>query len=190
MKKNNQNNEPGPWKRIGDIFWSLKPILFSHHPLCERFKNHSFNFLGQKFCIGCFIGYPSSIIMLVLGYLGIFSFFNTSTLWISGFILYTIYIIYSISSSEKIIHKILSKIFIGTGTAFIVAGIFSLQLQFWAKLTICFVLITTILIFLTWKRLRYMKKTCKECEYESDQNNCPGMGIINKNLSNIGYIMR
>lgn len=190
MKNNYPNNEPGIWKRIGDIFWALKPILLSHHPLCERFKNHSFNFLSKKFCIGCFIGYPSSIIMLVLGYLGIFSFFDTLTLWISGFILYTIYIIYSICNSEKITHKIISKIFIGTGTAFIVAAIFSLQLQFWAKLIICFVFIPAILIILTWKRLRDMSKTCKECEYEADQNNCPGMGIINKNLNNIGYIIR
>ena len=190
MNDNYPNNEPGMFKRIGDLFWSLKPILLSHHPLCERFKNHSFNFLGKKFCIGCFIGYPTSVIMLVLGYLGLFSFFDTKTLWISGFILYTIYIINSIGTSEKITHKIISKIFIGIGTAFIIAAIFSLQLQFWIKLIICFVFIISILIILTWKRLRYMNKACKECEYEADQINCPGMGIINRNLKNIGYIIR
>ena len=32
-------------------------LLLSHHPECEKFKNHTLKIGNLNFCIGCFIGY-------------------------------------------------------------------------------------------------------------------------------------
>ena len=44
-------------------FW---PLLLSHHPECEKFKNHTLNIGKIRFCIGCFIGYPIAILGMFL----------------------------------------------------------------------------------------------------------------------------
>ncbi len=69
---------------------ALKPILLSHHPLCDEYQggNHTFRLFSKDFCIGCFVTYPTAFLFYVIGYLsGLFSFLSTPTLW------YLIYLI-------------------------------------------------------------------------------------------------
>ena len=42
-------------------------LLFSHHPACSQFQDHTLNFSKIQLCIGCFIGYPSALLSIILG---------------------------------------------------------------------------------------------------------------------------
>ncbi|MEJ2280003.1 MAG: hypothetical protein P8Y70_19990, partial [Candidatus Lokiarchaeota archaeon] len=67
---------------------SLKPIILSHHPKCENFKDHTLNIGSRKFCIGCFVGYPSAIIgFLFLWIISLFFTLNPNSILISAMIL-------------------------------------------------------------------------------------------------------
>ena len=46
---------------------NLNPLLLSHHPNCEKYKDHTFLLGKYRFCIGCFIGYPSSFLVFIIG---------------------------------------------------------------------------------------------------------------------------
>ncbi|WP_457557261.1 hypothetical protein [Candidatus Harpocratesius sp.] len=43
--------------------------LFSHHPPCSHFQDHTFRIGKYHFCIGCYIGYPAGFLGVLLGYL-------------------------------------------------------------------------------------------------------------------------
>ena len=43
-------------------------LLLSHHPLCSQYQDHTLNFSKIRLCIGCFIGYPSALISILLGF--------------------------------------------------------------------------------------------------------------------------
>ena len=178
-----EGRELGIISKIRNIFCAIKPILTSHHPLCDQFKNHTFNISGREFCIGCFIGYPSGIIVLLVGYLfNIFQFMQTGLLWIIGFILISIYIASTFHSSDAKKIKIFSKVFMGSGVAFLIAAIFSYSWDLWIKFLTIFVVINIILGLLSFKRLKGIKKTCTNCEWKNNWRDCPGMQIIYHNL--------
>ncbi|MCF2138665.1 MAG: hypothetical protein K9W44_01255 [Candidatus Lokiarchaeota archaeon] len=41
--------------------------LFSHHPPCSHFQDHTFRIGKYHFCIGCYIGYPAGFLGILLG---------------------------------------------------------------------------------------------------------------------------
>ncbi|MHA1727654.1 MAG: hypothetical protein ACTSWY_02855 [Promethearchaeota archaeon] len=177
------------WKKIRVIISAFKPVLLSHHPLCEKFENHSFKLFGKKFCIGCFIGYPSGIIMLIVGYtFGVFSLFSVASLLLIGISLFSVYLlsIFGLTKYKKI--KIFSKIPVGAGAAFLIAGIFSFPLNFWINFLIAFFLIQGLVGLMTIKRKKELTETCLKCEWKNDWDHCPGMRDIQNALRRAGFI--
>ena len=53
---------PSKIKRFFLYLRSFGPLFLSHHPECERFKEHTINIGRIKLCIGCFVGYPTAIL--------------------------------------------------------------------------------------------------------------------------------
>ncbi|MCP4764113.1 MAG: EscU/YscU/HrcU family type III secretion system export apparatus switch protein [archaeon] len=183
IKENNMKpKESKIWNQIREILSRFKPIMLSHHPLCEQFENHTLNLFGKKYCIGCFIGYPSGILMLVIGlFFDIFSLFTTFELWIIGFTLFSAYLLSIFNFFDRKALKIVQKIVLGIGAAFIVAAILSNPGIFWVKLLISFTLIQFLVILIGLKRIFEIRKICKECMYESDWKKCPGLKILYQN---------
>ena len=166
------------------FFSALRPIITSHHPLCEQFKNHTFRIFGRDFCIGCFIGYPAGFLTLLL----IFSFRLPSLItpyafFIISLVFALIYILLAsiFTDSKKV--KILSKFFIGGGSGFLVSSIFTLDIPFWLRIIFGFVVIQTIVLILGMKRMRSIKKICNLCEWKRDWKRCPGMKVVQEKLT-------
>lgn len=177
-ESNYQYKKIGFFRSFKNQILRFKPILLSHHPICGKFEEHTFHLFGRDFCIGCFIGFPSGIIMLILGYvLDIFSSLSSISLWIIGLILLSSYLlsIFGLTKYKKI--KIASKIFIGGGGAFFIAAIFSYPMMFIIKFILSIILVQVITIVLNLKRWLEIRETCKQCEYKSDWENCPGMNF-------------
>jgi hypothetical protein len=186
---NSEDDVPKKMKlrtKIKLTFQAIKPIITSHHPLCEQFKDHTFHLFGRDWCIGCYIGYPSGILMLLIGNLtGLFSALSTNTLWIIGGCLMATYILSIVGLTKIRWIKIVSKIPLGFGVAFLIAAIFSYPIQFWISFLLSFFLIQIFISIISIKRAFEMKKTCTACEFESDRNNCPGMHPVMEKLNKI-----
>ncbi len=165
---------------------AIKPIITSHHPLCDQYKEHSFHLFGRDWCIGCYIGYPSGILMLIMGYLtGLFQILEVSALFITGASLMGSYILSIVGLTKIRWIKIFSKIPLGIGAAFLIAGLFSLSGPIWLSFLLSFLLIQIFITIINVKRALEMKKTCAECEYASNHNICPGMHPVMEKLNKI-----
>ena len=62
----NQDDSPSEkklnfWQKLKNFYKEYKPYLISHHPNCDKYEEHVFKIRGKKFCIGCFIGYPTAV---------------------------------------------------------------------------------------------------------------------------------
>ena len=173
-------------QKIKLFFQAIEPIITSHHPNCEQYEDHSFRLFGRKWCIGCYIGYPSAILMLLVGYLtGLFNLMETRTLWIIGWGLLSTYIFSIIGLTKIRWIKIVSKIPIGFGSAYLIAALFSYEVNFWISFLLSFLLVQFFLIIISIKRGFEMKKTCGNCEYEDDRNNCPGLNQVYEKLNKL-----
>ncbi len=162
-------------------FRALRPILLSHHPLCETFSNsnHTFQIKGIKFCIGCFITYPTALIFYLLGTVtGLFDLFTTPQLWYFGFGLCGVYIVSILGLTKTKTIKIITKFLIGCGIGFCVAALWSLPHTSIQKLALIFFYFLTGHVFINTMRLWDIYKTCRKCEYDCDWQHCPGMAPI------------
>ena len=111
-------------QQLKKFFSAIRPIITSHHPLCEQFENHTFRIFGRDFCIGCFIGYPVGFLTIILIYLfnlpsliAPYAFFIISV--VSGLIY--VFISKFFTESRKV--KISSKFSIGVGSGFLISSI-------------------------------------------------------------------
>lgn len=173
-------------EKIRYFFQAIKPIITSHHPVCEQYKDHTFHLFGRDWCIGCYIGYPSGILMFLIGYLtGLFRVLETSTLWIIGAILMGSYILSIVGLSKIRWIKITSKIPLGAGAAFLIAALFSYPIPVWLSFLLSFFLIQFFITIINVKRAFEMRKTCNGCEYNSDRNNCPGLRPVMEKMNKI-----
>ena len=168
-------------ERIQRHYRALKPILLSHHPLCDEFQggNHTFRLFDKDFCIGCFITYPTALIFYIIGYLsGLFSILSTPNLWYIGFGGCSIYLLSILGLAKKKNIKIFTKIIIGIGIAFCVAAIWSLPYDFVINFILMSLFFMAGHIFINSIRAWHIYKTCKACKYEFDWKICPGMSSI------------
>lgn len=162
--------------KISGFYRQIKPIMLSHHPACDNFKDHTFHLFKWDFCIGCFITYPSALIMILIGYVsGLFSFLSLGTLLKVGIILLCSYLlsILKITKYKKI--KIISKVIIGGGIAFITAFIFALPVLLLGRIVLFLLFLQTGIMFVNGKRALEIRKICKNCEFHSEGDNCPGL---------------
>lgn len=160
----------------------MKPILLSHHPNCETFgKNHTINIRKYRFCIGCFIGYPTAIIgILAIYFLDLHKTFKSSIFFIIALILLASFFLSPLNLTKIKIIKIIQKILIGIGSAFLFWNIWSLPNSFIINF-IYFILLFGIMFILLNAYHGYgFYKVCKKCEHSMNWKNCPGFKRINE----------
>ena len=174
------------WKYIR-LLKALKPMLLSHHPDCPNFDNHVIKIGKRRFCIGCFIGYPSGIIGVILIFLWqqvhpIPDLF----LFLSGMSLLSLFLLSPLGLAEKKAVKILQKILVALGGSFLFWWIWTLPNPFLFTLLICAFSFGLILGALNAYHAYGIFKACKKCEHEGYWEECPGFEEINENLDERG----
>jgi predicted neutral ceramidase superfamily lipid hydrolase len=154
---------------------SLKPIRLSHHPNCEEFNNHTIKIGKKKFCIGCFIGYPSAIIGVIsIYFLNLFYILDSKLLFIIAIVLMSSFLLSPLGLTRIKWIKIVQKILFNLGGAFLFWWIF-LQPNSFIVNFLLFFLIFGILLSLTTAYHAYgFYKVCKQCLYNLDWENCSG----------------
>jgi len=165
------------------VIKSFGSFFLRHHPECENFKGHAIKLRKYEFCIGCFIGYPTSFISII--FLGVFKLnesIPSNYLIIYGILfMSTFFLSFSGVTKIKII-KIIQKIFIGFGSALIFWGIFSLNFPVFTNSIIFLLVFGIILTVLNIYHAYGLYDTCKKCEFQFKWSQCPGFETIRNNL--------
>ena len=153
----------------------MKPMIFSHHPTCDRFQNHTINIGKVRFCIGCFVGYPSGIISFLLFYF-LFSFQESHALWyfLIGVLLFSMVFLSLTSLTEIRWVKILQKLAIGTGNGVLLASTLHYLDKFepWMRLLILWLMVIGLMIPIGFLHYRSMTHTCKDCDQKNQNSTC------------------
>ena len=158
-------------------------ILISHHPECEEFKNHTLNFGNFRFCIGCFIGYPTAILaIIILNLFKIQLLFDPITLLFIGLIFLSLFILSPLNLTKYKGIKIFQKFCIGLGSAFLFWWIWTLTSDIVANLILFIIIFSSIILILNGYHAYSFLKICKICKYKTNWYNCPGFkSVYNKN---------
>ena len=156
-------------------FKSVGPMILSHHPPCERYKNHTINIGRLKLCIGCTIGYTSAILTIILTkILYDRNSFNLIPILIIGIILSLAQLLSLTSITEKKSIKIIQKFLMGTGSGFIIIFLYlTINLLEIFKLIIVFVCISILIIPIGILHYRTSSRTCEYCEIKKISGECP-----------------
>ena len=165
------------------VIKSFGSFFLRHHPECENFKGHAFKLCKHEFCIGCFIGYPTSFITIII--LGVFKLnesIPSNYLIIFGILFMSTFFLSFTGATKIKFIKIIQKIFIGFGSALIFWGIFSLDFPVSTKSIIFLLVFSPILTFLNFYHAYGLYKTCKKCESQFKWGQCSGFEAIRNNL--------
>jgi hypothetical protein len=182
--------------RLKLYFKGIKPLILSHHPSCEKFKDHTFKIGTKDYCIGCFIGYPFAIIGVITIYiLNLYTHLGSNLLFITGLILMSSFILSPLKLTNKRSIKIVQKILFNLGGAFLFWWIFFLPNSFIINFILFFFIFSFLLLLVNAYHAFSFYRTCKKCEFSLDWQNCPGFKTLfeychSNNLPNLFDIKR
>ena len=169
-------------------FW---PLMLSHHPECDRFKEHTLNFGKVHLCIGCFIGYPTAIIGIILiSFFKLSSVIHYPTFLIIGIGLLSTFCLSIINLTKFKIIKILQKMLMGIGGSFIFWWIwYSNSTEQMRLFTFYFIFSLIIGILNLYHAYGFFIK-CYRCNTPFAWGSCSGFKFLRKyqtkyNLSNL-----
>jgi len=156
-------------------FKSVAPMILSHHPPCETYKNHTINIGKLKLCIGCTIGYSSAILSIILiKILYDRNSFGLIPILILGIIFSLAQLLSLTSITEVKSIKILQKFLIGTGSGFIIIFLYlTINLPVIFKFVVIFVCISILVFPIGLLHYRTSSKTCENCEIKEIEGKCP-----------------
>ena len=190
----NQSNSKSEKHRLRNgylYFKSFAPLLLSHHPQCDKFKNHTLNIKNVKLCIGCFIGYPSAILSLIF----IITFNLNQIIAPIFFLLFGLtflstFILSPLHLTEHKFIKIIQKALIGNGAILILYWIIALPNPIDINIFIMYITGWGIFTVMNAYHVLGNMYKCYKCETPLDWNNCGGFeGVKTKmeqyNLKNI-----
>ena len=150
-------------------------LLFAHHPPCATFQTHTLRLGRIRLCIGCFIGYPSAVVALLVSF-NFLSQFPWSPWWLVIFgIVFVLSQLWSFFSfSQRKLIKIIQKMLIGTGSGMILAGVFNILDQpLWMKILSLWSTILLIIGPIGLFHYFTMKSVCNQCQQKQDLGYCP-----------------
>ncbi len=183
-------NKNKKYSRILLFLSDIKPILFSHHPLCEQFSNHVYHVGKKKLCIGCFTYYPTILISFILSLIFIVPNINNLILaHILGYIFFIPLLLNILGLTKFRILKITSKISIGIGSGLFIYSVVLLPIPLILKVLMLFQL-NMVTGFIAFIRARGIEKECHNCIYDRDWDNCPGLKSIRDKLYKDGFISK
>ncbi len=165
----------------------IQPVLLSHHPDCDKFKEHSFEIRGVRLCGGCITIYPSITVSLLLLYtINFFQPVFFRYLFFIGLLFIGPKIISILFRSRRKTVKVGANILVGTGIAICIFSIFSFPFPFVMNLFI-FIVFFMMVSSANFLRVKSIMKTCSSCEYHRNWSICPGFkglySSIEKNLN-------
>ncbi len=165
------------------VIKSFGSFFLRHHPECENFKGHAIKLRKHEFCIGCFIGYPTSFIsIIILGVLKLNESIPSNILIIFGIMFMSTFFLSFTGVTKIKIIKIIQKIFIGFGSALIFWGIFSLDFPEFTNYVIFLLVFSILLTFLNIYHAYGLYNTCKKCEFQFKWGQCSGFEAIRNKL--------
>ena len=150
-------NEESKKDKIKGIFL----ILFSHHPLCGYYDNHTFSIKGFRLCKGCTMGYSG----LVLGLFWGFSF-HPGIFVVSQFLLANLvyfFIVELIEMYEPV--KLFSRFLTGMCAGLMIFLIFTVS--FWLKITISIIFIMLANLIAYFRYLSFKRNCFQFCSGKS-----------------------
>ncbi|NHJ48324.1 MAG: hypothetical protein FK733_11110 [Asgard group archaeon] len=165
--------------------WGTLRMMLSHHPYCDDFDHHVFKIGKLRLCRGCTLSYPPAYFLPIfwLAWSGAREFFRAEGALIPNIWWFTIafavfgvitYFIRKYSIFINDIYKITRGALLGF--FFIVM----LQEDWYYKL-IFGLLILGLMGYLSIKRGKDMEKTCNDCEWGANFQECPGFKHLYKN---------
>ncbi|MHA1777502.1 MAG: hypothetical protein DRO88_08040 [Promethearchaeia archaeon] len=157
-----------------DLNWK---ILLSHHPSCPAYENHTFKLFGLEWCIGCFIGFPSLAMGIILSHMWIHRNYHTEIIVLNlifGIMLFLFQMLSLFEISEKKGVKMLQKGAIGTGSGLIlVSTYYLLPFQIIFRIIILTILLIMGDLPIKYLHLQKSKKICNNCPNKWDKEKCP-----------------
>ena len=166
-----------PLKKLYLYIKCVRPILLSHHPNCEKFgNNHTINIGKYRFCIGCYVGYPTAILgIIILYFSGLLRVFNSDLLFYTALILLSSFILSPLKLTDFKAIKIIQKALIGLGSSFLFWWVFTMPYIIYIRVMIFLLVFGFLITLLNIYHGLNLYMTCKKCEYELDWQNCPGL---------------
>ena len=162
-------------------FW---PLIISHHPECDKFNNHTINIGKIRFCIGCFIGYPTAFIgILLIDFLNISQVIPTDYLFIISIVFISTFFMSPLHLTRIKIVKIVQKFMIGLGSSFLFWAIWSLPNPPIINYNIFSYTFTVLLGVLNFYHVLGFLGTCYKCDTPFSWGKCSGFDYIRNNLN-------
>ena len=172
--------EPKKMKKVLHDLKILKPLLLGHHPPCEQFNDHVIKIGKTPFCIGCFIGYPTAIIGIIL--MGVFDlgrFFDLNSSLFFGIVFLSSIILSPLKLTKNKKIKMAQKLIIGIGSSFLFWWIWMLPNPFFLNFLIFVAIFGIILTILNFIHLNGFNKICRKCNFNQNWRICPAFKEIN-----------
>jgi len=162
---------------------SFIPFFLSHHPECENFKGHTLKCGKIKLCIGCFIGYPTAIITLLL--LRIFDkneFFNSDLFFVLSMIFLGTFFLSPLNLTKNKAVKIIQKFLIGLGAALLFNWIMGRSYSKSVNIGTAFITFYVIIIVLNIYHAYGILGSCYKCETPFNWGMCSGFCTIRERM--------
>ncbi|MHA1671869.1 MAG: hypothetical protein ACTSV5_15045 [Promethearchaeota archaeon] len=162
-------------------FW---PLLLSHHPECYKFDNHTINIGKIRFCIGCFIGYPTAFIGIILiNLLNISNIIPTDYFLAISIILISTFFMSPLHLTRVKLVKIIQKFLIGLGSSFLFWAIWSLPNPILTNYFIFIYTFSILLGVLNFYHIFGFLSKCYRCDTPFSWGKCDGFDTIRSNLT-------
>jgi len=153
----------------------IKRLILTHHPNCDKFKNHTFKIGKYHFCIGCFIGYPTALVgIFVIQFLNLVKSFDSIYFISIALPLIATFLLSPLNLTKLKSIKFIQKFFIGLGSSFLFWWVWSLPNPIHINILIFFLIFSPLMMALNAYHAYGLYKTCKRCEYAMNWNSCPG----------------
>lgn len=181
MKENIQKKK---WFNRSRLYiWSFLPLLFSHHPNCSQFNGHTIKIKNIRLCIGCFVGYPTALISIVLiGFFNLHKLFPQEILFLFGISFLSTFILSILNLTRNKIIKIFQKFLVGLGSAMIFWWIMTLPNPEILNLIISFMTLIILVVLLNIYHTYGSYKMCKKCDTPFAWSSCEGFELIREKL--------
>lgn len=175
-----------PEKRLKRILLNIRsflPLILSHHPNCSHFNGHTIKIKKARFCIGCFVGYPTTIVsMMLIGFFNLHNIIEGDIMLIFGIAFVSTFILSLLNLTKIKIIKIIQKFLIGLGSALLFWGIIKLPNHISLNIIIAFTTLTILVVLLNVYHTYGFYRTCIKCETPLNWASCDGFASIRGDL--------
>ena len=166
----------------------MKNLILSHHPNCDTFDNHTLK-IGKttRLCIGCFVGYPVAIFGIVIIYISnLGEIFDSTFFFTIGMIFLSSFLLSPLNLTKVKAIKIIQKIFIGIGSAFLFWWVWSTPNTFFINFIYFLMVFGLLLTLFNAYHVYGFYKICKKCDTPFDWESCPGFQEISNCFKEYG----